>query len=179
MDLTKGRISIPDARYFITLSAVRPTQKLTHPDVATVISQTIRSMVAQQDAQFLCTTIMPDHIHLLIKLGHRLTVNRLTAKLKAQTHSTLLRYAVNWQRNFFEHRLRPDESSEAYARYIFLNPYRDGLISRTAEWPFWKLDANHEYDFCRLLEEGRFPPIEWISADFQKLGLAADSVGTD
>ena len=122
---------------------------------------------------------MPDHVHFLITLGRRLSVGRLVAKFKSQTRQTLLHHATGWQRNFFEHRLRPDEAIEAFARYIFLNPYRGRLIGRKTEWPFWLMDTNRTFDFCQWLEAGRHPPIEWISTDLQKLGLSHDSVGAD
>ena len=179
MDLVKGRITIPEARYFITICATRPTQNLIHPDVSTAIAQTIHLMSIQQDAHFLCATVMPDHVHFLIMLGGRLSVGRLVAKFKSQTRQTLLQHATGWQRNFFEHRLRPDEATEAFARYIFLNPYRDGLIERKTDWPFWLMGTTPGFDFCQWLETGKYPPIEWISTDLQKLGLSDGSVGVD
>jgi hypothetical protein len=41
-----------------------------------------------------------------------------------------------WQRDFFEHRLRHDESRWQKANYILENPVRKKLVARPEEWPF-------------------------------------------
>ena len=41
-----------------------------------------------------------------------------------------------WQRDFFEHRLRSDESWREKADYILANPVRKGLITEVSQWPY-------------------------------------------
>ena len=48
---------------------------------------------------------------------------------------------VNWQRNFFDHRLRHDESQTEKSEYIRQNPVRSGLIAEGEESPY-AIDAN-------------------------------------
>jgi putative transposase len=48
---------------------------------------------------------------------------------------------VNWQRNFFDHRLRHDESENEKVAYIRANPVRARLITEGKEWPY-AIDAN-------------------------------------
>ena len=43
---------------------------------------------------------------------------------------------VVWQGDFFEHRLRHDESRRQKADYILENPVRKGLVSRPEDWPY-------------------------------------------
>jgi REP-associated tyrosine transposase len=43
---------------------------------------------------------------------------------------------IEWQRDFFDHRLRTDESSNDKARYILQNPVRAGLVDRPEDWPY-------------------------------------------
>jgi len=43
--------------------------------------------------------------------------------------------AVEWQQDFFEHRLRHDESAREKADYILANPVRAGLVARPEDWP--------------------------------------------
>jgi putative transposase len=40
-----------------------------------------------------------------------------------------------WQRGFFDHRLRADESFEEKATYVRMNPVRKGLVGRPDDWP--------------------------------------------
>jgi putative transposase len=42
---------------------------------------------------------------------------------------------IKWQRNFFDHRLRHDESETEKYEYIRQNPVRAGLVREDDEWP--------------------------------------------
>jgi putative transposase len=41
-----------------------------------------------------------------------------------------------WQREFFDHLLRSDESYEAKWQYVWHNPVRHGLVKRAEDWSF-------------------------------------------
>ena len=41
-----------------------------------------------------------------------------------------------WQGDFFEHRLRHDESRRQKAEYILANPVRRQLVLRPEYWPY-------------------------------------------
>ena len=43
---------------------------------------------------------------------------------------------IVWQDDFFEHRLRHDESRREKADYILANPVRAELVGRAEDWPF-------------------------------------------
>jgi len=43
---------------------------------------------------------------------------------------------IRWQRNFFDHRLRHDESEDEKANYIRQNPSRAGLVETSQDWPY-------------------------------------------
>ena len=43
---------------------------------------------------------------------------------------------VAWQRDFFDHRVRHDESLDEKVAYIRANPVRAGLIGPNDSWPF-------------------------------------------
>ena len=42
---------------------------------------------------------------------------------------------VAWQRDFFDHRLRHNESLNEKADYILMNPVRASLVTDPAHWP--------------------------------------------
>ncbi len=161
MDLTKGRISVPHARYFITVCLQRPATGLTEPVVGPVLNKMIQAVFAPPDAFPLCATIMPDHVHVLIELGTRLSIGRLVAKFKMHTRRCLPADTA-WQRNFHEHRLRPDEPANDVARYIFLNPYRKRLIPPDKSWPLWLLGPRADVDFLHQLNSMGCPPRQWL-----------------
>ena len=43
---------------------------------------------------------------------------------------------IDWQRDFFDHRLRKDEGYTEKAHYIRMNPVRAGLVARPEDWPY-------------------------------------------
>ena len=161
MDLLKGRISIPGARYFITMAASPRHIDLAAPPAGARLLEAIAGVCTPPDASLLCATLMPDHLHLLLALGPRLSLARLVAKFKTRSRR-ILPASVFWQRNFFEHRLRPDESANDYARYIFLNPYRKGLVDRNARWPLWRRGPGADFDFLHQLDADGCPPPAWL-----------------
>jgi len=43
----------------------------------------------------------------------------------------------HWQKGFFDHVLRSEESYEEKWHYVRENPVRAGLVKDREEWPFW------------------------------------------
>ena len=177
-DLRKGRVSWPGGRYFVTCCVVRPSKILTTTACATKVIEAIRHLEADGDVELHCATIMPDHIHLLFTLCDRLVVSRIVAKIKGLTERSLRKSGDRWQENFFEHRLQAGEELDPFARYVYMNPYRAGLVTQLAEWPFW-IRGQTEPAFMAMLIDGRFPPIEWMSQSLEKAGVAESNVGPD
>ena len=108
----------------------------------------------------LAATVMPAHVHLLLTLGARLTVSQIVAKLKAAV-SRKHAY-VQWQLNFFEHRLRDAASAEDFAFYIFMNPYVAEMCRLNETWTEWLPATQLRWSFEDKLREGRFPHAEWL-----------------
>ncbi len=76
--------------------------------------------------------LMPDHLHLLASFpatpGLRTTVS-------AWKSFTAKQSGFRWQTDFFEHRLRAEESFDEKAYYIRMNPVRAGLCEAWPDWP--------------------------------------------
>jgi putative transposase len=158
-DLRKRRISIPGTRYFLTCCMSRPMAGVALPSACRAIREAFDRLSSDENWCFHAATIMPDHIHVIFVLGGNLGFARLISKLKTLSICP----TFQWQPNYFEHRLRPDELANTYARYIFLNPYRAGLLPRCSVWPHWIVGANGgNWDFMIHLEDGKFPPSEWL-----------------
>jgi putative transposase len=77
--------------------------------------------------------LMPDHLHALIGIDGHDSLSELIRDFKRITAKLS---GVEWQRNFFDHRLRHDESLTEKFAYICQNPVRAGLIQNEADWPF-------------------------------------------
>jgi len=44
------------------------------------------------------------------------------------------KHGVDWQRNFFDHRLRDHHELDEKTSYILMNPVRKGLCQRAEDW---------------------------------------------
>jgi len=75
--------------------------------------------------------LMPDHLRAIIAFprepGMQTTV-RNWKKFVAGKHG------VDWQRDFFEHRLRNHHELEEKTSYVLMNPVRKGLCERAEDW---------------------------------------------
>ena len=76
--------------------------------------------------------LMPDHIHFLLSFPGAKRLQTTMSKWKEWTAKTL---QIEWQRDFFEHRLRGSESYREKADYILLNPVCAGLARTPEGWP--------------------------------------------
>lgn len=82
--------------------------------------------------------IMPDHIHLFVCGPHDFELGRWIVMLKQylgkQIHAS--RSLPMWQRGFFDHLLRSDESYAQKWNYVRENPVRAGLVTNAEDWPY-------------------------------------------
>ena len=77
---------------------------------------------------------MPDHVHALVSFPPSgKTLQSVLSKWKEWTAKQL---GIEWQRDFFEHRLRREESRREKSHYILNNPVRKELVSRAEDWPY-------------------------------------------
>jgi putative transposase len=108
--------------------------------------QLLIDLALERDATLYAWCIMPDHVHLLLQdndlVGFvRLFKGMLTTKSRALEPTRPL-----WQRSFYDHALRTEESLETVALYIWQNPVRAGIVehascyawSGSLAWPGWK-----------------------------------------
>ncbi len=155
--LWQGRKSEPNARYFTTICLKDRSKSLLESALPSLLIHQLESQQCDGDFELRCTTVMKDHLHLIFRLGDRISIGQSIAKFKSKTRS----YAI-WQRDFYEHRIRNDESEEEFAFYMFMNPYVDRLCSLDEPWPNWTRWRNIPYQFEELLGDGISVPESWI-----------------
>jgi putative transposase len=121
-----------DAVFFITICcAERGRRQLTLPEVGPWVLDAARHYDGV--GKWCCglMLLMPDHLHALIHFpripGLKTTVSDWKRYL-ARTRK------IEWQRDFFDHRLRSEQRVEEVAAYIMLNPVRRGLIQCADDW---------------------------------------------
>jgi REP element-mobilizing transposase RayT len=76
---------------------------------------------------------MPDHVHGILCFPRE---PGMEATIKAWKGYVKRFHGVEWQSDFFDHRLRGRFSLEEKISYVLLNPVRAGLCARAEDWPF-------------------------------------------
>jgi REP element-mobilizing transposase RayT len=76
--------------------------------------------------------IMPDHLHVFVAGGRGFHLSQWVRQLKV----ALTREPKLWQRGFFDHLLRSEESYAQKWEYVHQNPVRAGLVERVEDWPY-------------------------------------------
>jgi putative transposase len=82
--------------------------------------------------------IMPDHVHFFVRRSDDLELGRWVGMLKQALakHIALAGTLPIWQRGFFDHVLRNDESYAQKWNYVRENPVRAGLVTNAEDWPY-------------------------------------------
>jgi putative transposase len=128
-------VDTSDADYFITIcSKKRGTNQLALSTVADQLLETIKYRNKQGVWYSHIALLMPDHVHFLLSFPEtEKRMQTIVSKWKEWAAKTL---KIKWQRDFFEHRLRQEESFREKADYILANPVRAGLVREPEDWPY-------------------------------------------
>ena len=122
--LRRSRISLPHADYFLTLCVELRIAGLAGETIASALKAENPAIEAAGYWHVRGAVIMPDHLHLLVTLHEKLSLSRVIARFKSRTKATLGAASLQWQGNYYEHRLREKTDVDAVLPYLLLNPYR-------------------------------------------------------
>jgi REP element-mobilizing transposase RayT len=122
------------AIYFITICCdERGRNQLCEPAVAETVFEAAQFRETRLDWHVRLMLLMPDHLHALLSFSPRQPMSKIIANFK---EIVAKKTGVRWQRDYFDHRLRTDESCDEKAHYIRMNPVRVGLMERIEDWPY-------------------------------------------
>jgi putative transposase len=84
--------------------------------------------------------IMPDHVHLFLRIDpHRYELGKTVGFLKQSLSKPLKCSKIEapyWQPGFFDHALRSADSYSHKWEYVRENPVRAGLVDHPEDWPY-------------------------------------------
>ncbi len=119
--------------WFITICCKpRGTNQLTRPEVSAAVLDSVAYRWRLGHWHPHVFLLMPDHCHALISFPPERSMQKTVADWK---HWTASQHGVVWQKDFFDHRLRRDESFAEKSDYIARNPARAGLVAEPRDWP--------------------------------------------
>jgi REP element-mobilizing transposase RayT len=134
-NLRKGRVSLPNHAYLVTIVTASRQPVFTSFTAARVAARCFHDKNVARYAQTLAFVVMPDHIHWLLQLEASGSLSETVRVYKAKA-SLLLRQQI-WQRGFHDRALRDEDDLRDIARYIVANPLRAGLVKSLGEYPHW------------------------------------------
>ncbi|MEO8600437.1 MAG: transposase [bacterium] len=134
-NLRKGRVSLPNHAYLVTIVTAHRESCFTSFTQARIAVQCFHDKNVARQAQTLAFVVMPDHIHWLLQLEENGSLSGVVRLYKSKV-SISLRQRV-WQRGFHDHALRTDEDMQSIARYIIANPLRAGVVKSIGEYSHW------------------------------------------
>ena len=120
--------------WFITVCcAERGRNSLAKPDAHACVSETLRTRQALGQLRVLAYVLMPDHLHLIARFDQKTGMVKIISSLKRFVSRET---GVEWQRGFFDHRIRTDMQLREIEAYVRMNPVRAGLAGSPDEWPY-------------------------------------------
>jgi len=134
-DLRKGRISLPNHAYLVTIATAFRNPVFSSFASARAAVRCLHDSDVVRHVQTLAFVVMPDHVHWLLQLEERGCLPDAVRLYKAKVSLAIGQQI--WQRGFHDHAVRDDESLRDIARYIIANPLRAGLAKSIREYSHW------------------------------------------
>jgi putative transposase len=129
--------------YFITICTAGRRPILAQPAVFAILRAELADAPNRHGWSIGRFVLMPDHLHFFCAEGGSAPPSNLSnfvGRFKQWTAKGLARSAIAqppfWQREFFDHVLRGQESYDSKWRYVLDNPVRAGLVERAQDWPY-------------------------------------------
>jgi REP element-mobilizing transposase RayT len=138
--LRKGRVSWSGCHYFVSSAKAKNSPTLDNPICFEIICSEARRL--EKDGLWECNAfvLMPDHLHMLIRLGEGADLSRVINLFKGRSAFAINRARNSkgpvWFRGFHDHLIRPDQPIPNFLQYLLRNPAKAGLSKIPANWPY-------------------------------------------
>ena len=138
--LRKGRVSLTNRFYSITLVAHKRENIFIFMDINRLIIKEMKKIEAQEAAKTIAFVVMPNHIHWLIQLGNKKALSNVIKSFKGRCSKVArndLGMCKLWQRNYYDHMIRNENDLLNNARYIIANPLRAKIVDKITSYAYW------------------------------------------
>ena len=149
--------------YFVTICCDGRNPHLQKQSVSTRVMALLVECAAGYSFQLHAFCLMPDHAHTLAE-GTTDDCDLLefirVFKLRTAFEFRELHRCRLWEKSYYDHILRPSDSVEGVAAYIWWNPVRKGLCAYPGEFPY---SGSQTVDWieCSGRSLDRSPSLPW------------------
>jgi len=144
--------------FFLTLCYTDRRKRFTSPQICNGFLDVLQPTATRYLFAIHAYCLMPDHIHLLAEgLQRQSNVLQFMRVLKRNSSTPFQRETGEalWQKKFYDHILRDNDSPDAVARYIWMNPVRANLCHNPEEYPY-------SGSITQTSKQPRPPTVEWL-----------------
>lgn len=107
-----------------------------HPTLSVQSVELLRRLAQARGSILYAWCVLPDHVHVLLEDDELIDFVRLFKGRMTPASRSLEPKRHLWQRSFFDHALRQEESVYRIALYIWENPVRAGIVEEPHEYPW-------------------------------------------
>ena len=144
------RVSLPGQVYSVTICCADREAFFEGKDVRDLVSALIEGSVAHGFSRLEAYVVMPDHVHIMFRLGHSKSLAEALRDLKKiiarQVNTVLGRAGPVWEEGYYERAVRGEDDFVRYLNYMLDNPVRKGLAKHVKEYAWsrigpWEADT--------------------------------------
>ena len=146
--------------YFLTICVEGRRQLFTDARLVAQVTVQLQQCSERYECAVIAYCFMPDHVHLLIEgRSERSDFQEFVRVWKQRTAFAAKRDRgiTLWQRGYYEHVLRSDESTEQKARYLLENPVRARLVASPQDYPWIGSLTTTVEDLLQRAQDGAGP----------------------
>lgn len=131
---------VPGGSYFFTIVTAGRTKHFNTPKKFDQLLSTIRQVQRSKPFELLAYCLLPDHIHLLIKLPEGDSDFPIRMREIKRLSTLWMRKELNenagsiWQDKYWEHTIRDERDLQIHFDYIHYNPVKHGLSESFDGW---------------------------------------------
>ena len=130
--------------YFITIGTANKIPYFQDDKITKIVLDEMEFRRNAKEIRLFCFCIMPDHVHMLLSLTEdyqKSLINWVSVFKRYASKNINGSYGIKplWQKNFYDHVVRKEESLVKIAEYIVNNPVRKGMVGTWEEYPYSKM----------------------------------------
>ena len=126
-------------RYSLTICILNRRRLFVDRDAVDIVLAKLVHTARQYQFAVIAYCFMPDHLHLLVEgtSSEARLADFVRAFKQLSSYEWKRKFGNKlWQRSYFEHVLRENESPVKAARYLLGNPLRARMVARIEDYPF-------------------------------------------
>jgi putative transposase len=124
--------------YFITCLTFKKKPYFSDGLAVDCVLSILDKVSIRYEFKVLLYCFMPDHLHLLIEGAEKSSLPDYIHRFKQMSSYTFKKKSSQrlWQRSYYDHVLRKEQSLRDIARYILNNPVRKGIVDEYTKYPY-------------------------------------------